>query len=187
MHSYAAAEDAANPSHRPAAQALAQLLRHTGTDDPARRRLLDSVSTAAASRAGWIDGGGESKSGPNTQRMTCGHCPNPDPNPNPTPSGSCKSGPNTQRMTCGHCRDHHADDPCGELTVASCPKPCRHECMQTTEAPRASSASGHCGHCRDHHGDDPCGAKSVRRCTKPCKEKCMEKTLKRSHHKATTP
>ena len=130
------------------------MLRHTGTDDPARRQLLDSVSTEAASRAGWIDGGGESK-----------------------------SGPNTQRMTCGHCRDHHADDPCGELTVTSCPKPCRHECMQTTEEPRASA---NCGHCRDHHGDDPCGAKSAKSCTKPCKKKCMEKTVKRQRPKATT-
>ena len=57
MHSYAAAEDAADPSHRPAAAALAQRLPPTGTDDPERRRLLDSVSTGAASRAGWIDGG----------------------------------------------------------------------------------------------------------------------------------
>ena len=56
-HRYAAAEDAADPSHRPAAAALAQRLPPTGTDDPERRRLLDSVSTGAASRAGWIDGG----------------------------------------------------------------------------------------------------------------------------------
>jgi hypothetical protein len=58
-HRKAAAADAADPAHRPAAAGLASLLRLApkGTEDVLRRELLDAAQPQEAARAGWMDGG----------------------------------------------------------------------------------------------------------------------------------
>jgi hypothetical protein len=81
-HRKAAAADAADPAHRPAAARLASQLELApkGIEDVLRRKLLDAASPQEAARAGWIGGGAP----PDTLTPSTPQPPNPLTHPRPS-------------------------------------------------------------------------------------------------------